>query len=266
MSIPGVRSKRRDPRSVLNQVEAVRWLPTADLERFHGWGVLGFPFASGHVLGLRRWPASSIGPPYTSVWHRAPDGAWSFWSTEPPQISCNRYAGELITHTAQTPIAIAWPGDWTLHIEVEKVSLRWEIILSEPPIARALNAVAARLPDRLRRADAVLRVLGPVAGRLLGAGPIALTGYMPNRQRFWMAPYRVWVASRSNATLAGQDMGGPAPLPEQARVGDFRIPQRGLLAIGSVYFTPLDPTRHSTRLAKSAGESELSLQRERSTA
>lgn len=113
MSIPGVRG-RRDPRSVLGQVEVAKRLPSSDLERFHGWGVLGLPFTSGHVLGLRRWPASSIGPPYTSVWHRAPHGLWSFWSTAQAQVSCNRYAGEMIMHTAQSPITLSWPGDWTL--------------------------------------------------------------------------------------------------------------------------------------------------------
>jgi hypothetical protein len=253
MSIPGVRSRRRDPRSVLAQVEAAKWLPKADLERFHGWGVLGLPFASGHVLGLRRWSASSIGPPYTSVWHRAPDGVWTFWSTEEAPVSCNRYAGEVITHSAQWPIAVSWPGDWAFSVEVEQASLWWEVVLAEPPMARALNAVAAGLPDRLRRAGGLLRVLGPAAGQLLGAGPLVLTGSMPNGQRFWMTPYRAWVAIRSRATLAGRDLGDPAPLPEQARVGDFRIPQRGLVAVGSVYFTPLDPARHSTRLALSVG-------------
>ncbi len=253
MSIPGVRGKRRDPRSVIRQVEAAKWLPDTELERFHGWGVMGLPFASGHLLGLRRWPASSIGPPYTSLWHRAPDGLWTFWSTAEARVSCNRYAGELITHTAQSPIAVSWPGDWTLSVEVEEPSLYWELVLAEPPMARVLNAVAASLPDRLRRAGGLLRVLGPVAGRLLGSGPLGLTGSMPNGQIFSMTPYHVWVARASRATLAGRDLGAPAPLPEQARVGDFRIPQRGLVAVGSAYFSPLDPARHSNRLAISVG-------------
>ena len=251
MSIPGVRSTRRDPRTILGQVEAAKWLPKADLERFHGWGVLGLPFASLYVLGLRRWPASSIGPPYTSVWHRAPDGRWTFWSTQNARASCNRYAGEIITDTAQTPIAVSWLGDWALRVVVESASLCWDVVLTEPPMARALNAVADCILARLRRARNLLRVLGPLAGRLLGAGPLELTGCMPNGQTFWMVPYRVWAASSSRATLVGRDLGAPAPLPEQAKVGDFRIPQRGLLAVGSVYFTPLDPVRHSTRLVMS---------------
>ena len=253
MSIPGVQGRRRDPRSVIGQVEAAKWLPGTGLERFHGWGVLGLPFASGHVLGLRRWPASSIGAPYSSVWHRAPDGLWTFWSTAEASVSCSRYAGEVITHTAQSPIAVSWPGDWTLSIEVETAGLWWEVVLAEPPMARVLNAAAAGLPDRLRRAGGLLRVLGPAAGRLLGAGPLGLTGSMPNGQMFSLTPYRVWVASGSRATLASRDLGAPGPLPQQARVGDFRIPQRCLIAVGSAYFTPLDPARHSTRLALSAG-------------
>ncbi len=113
---------------------------------------MGLPFASGHVWGLRRWPASSIGPAYTSLWHRAPDGLWTFWSTAEARVSCNRYAGELITRTVQSPIVVSWPGDWTLSVEVEEPSLYWELVLAEPPMARVLNAVAAGLPDRLRRA------------------------------------------------------------------------------------------------------------------
>lgn len=32
--------------------------------------------------------------------------------------------------------------------------------------------------------------------------------------------------------------------PEQERLGDFRIPQRGLFVIGRALFEPLDPIRH----------------------
>ena len=46
-------------------------LPSGGEERFAGYGVMGLPFASGHVLAMRRFPASSIGPGYSSVWHLA---------------------------------------------------------------------------------------------------------------------------------------------------------------------------------------------------
>jgi hypothetical protein len=49
-------------------------LPTGAGKGFTGYGVMSLPFASGHVLALRRFPASYIGPAYTSVWHRDPAG------------------------------------------------------------------------------------------------------------------------------------------------------------------------------------------------
>lgn len=73
----------------------------AQRERFRGYGVMGLPFESGHVLGLRRFPVSSIGPGYTSIWHRSPDGRWSFWSTTAPEVSCARYTGEISDDTRQ---------------------------------------------------------------------------------------------------------------------------------------------------------------------
>jgi hypothetical protein len=36
---------------------------------------MGLPFASGHILGLRRWTASSVGDRFTSIWQRDPTGA-----------------------------------------------------------------------------------------------------------------------------------------------------------------------------------------------
>ena len=42
-------------------------LPTGDDELFTGFGVMGFPFAGGHVLALRDFPATTFAPAYQSV-------------------------------------------------------------------------------------------------------------------------------------------------------------------------------------------------------
>ncbi len=73
------------PRSQIERLESAPQLPDGADERFSGYGVMGLPFRSGHVLALRRFPASSIGPGYTSVWHRDPDGAWTFFATASPR-------------------------------------------------------------------------------------------------------------------------------------------------------------------------------------
>jgi len=64
----------REPADVVEDLERRAELPAGSEERFFGYGVMGLPFRSGHVLGLRRFPASSIGPGYRSVWHRDPQG------------------------------------------------------------------------------------------------------------------------------------------------------------------------------------------------
>jgi hypothetical protein len=223
----------------------------AQRERFRGYGVMGLPFESGHVLGLRRFPVSSIGSGYTSIWHRSPGGRWSFWSTTEPEVSCARYTGEISDDTRQTAIRLAWPEPYRLAISADDPSLSWEVTFAATPASRALSAVAQRLPAQFLANESALRALGPVAGTLLGTGRLALTGRMPNRQTFHLVPSHVWMVTASRAQLGATDFGRPAPLPRQATIGDFRIPQKGLLAVGALDIDPFNPARHSTRTARS---------------
>jgi hypothetical protein len=71
-------------------------LPAGDEERFAGYGIMGLPFMSGHVLAMRRFPASSIGPAYTSIWHRDPAGRWVFWQDQPAELACPRHFSAAI--------------------------------------------------------------------------------------------------------------------------------------------------------------------------
>ena len=49
------------PKSLAESTEFGAELPPGNEERFSGYGVMGLPFASGHILSLRRFPASSLG-------------------------------------------------------------------------------------------------------------------------------------------------------------------------------------------------------------
>lgn len=236
------------PRDVAEAVEHATGLPVDDRERFRGYGVMGLPFASGHVLGMRRFPLSSVGPGYTSVWHRAPNGNWEFWSTATPGLSCARYAGAVSRESRRSGLRIDWPQPSRLLITSDDPDLRWELVVGTTPVSNALGAVARRLPPRFLDRGAVLSFLGPAAGVLLRTGPLALTGRMPNGQTFRFAPEYVWPVTWGRARLHGFDLGPLGPLPRQAALGDFRIPQRGLLAAGGVSFDALDPVRHLTRV------------------
>lgn len=102
-----------------------------------------------------------------------------------------------------------------------------------------MNSVMALLPEWAWRSPRVLRFMGPIAGAVLRLGHVALIGRTPNGQRFRAGPNRIWTVRAATATLHGQDLGRPGPLPEQGRLGDFWIPQRGVVALGRSWFDPL---------------------------
>jgi hypothetical protein len=217
------------------QAESVD-LPSGTDERFAGYGVMGLPFASGHVLAMRRFPASSIGPAYTSVWHRTPAGEWTFWQDQPSELGCGRYFSADVPTVTETDIEVDWPSADELLVSIPEVDLHWRSTMQATPRSKAFNAVGSILPDRAWRSRRLLRAMGPIAGRVLGVGPVGLAGRVPNGQSFVANPQRIWYVAESTATLSGTDLGRPGPLSEQATLGDFAIPQRGVFAVGRAFF------------------------------
>ena len=104
------------------------------------------------------------------------------------------------------------------------------------PVTRALNAVGSLLPNKAWRAEPILAVIGLVAGTALRAGRVAMTGRTPNGQRFVANPSRIWLIADSSARLGDEDFGPPGSLGEQAHLGDFWIPQRGMFVIVRAFF------------------------------
>jgi hypothetical protein len=233
------------PRVLAERTEESPTLPGGEQERFSGYGVMGLPFRSGHVLGLRRFPASSIGPGYTSVWHRSAAGDWTIYQDVPAVESCPRYFGPRLRRALQRPVRLRWTSARSFLVEVDHgEEVRWEVSLAAPLSFRAMNAMARMVPGPLWHSDAVLHAMGILASRMLGAGRIALEGTAPSGQRFAANPRVAWAIPSSRARVEGVDLGEPGPLPEQERLGDFWIPQRGLFVIGNAFFEPLDPRRH----------------------
>ncbi|MDM7488749.1 hypothetical protein QT969_10640 [Rhodococcus sp. CSLK01-03] len=213
-------------------------------ERFTGYAVIGAPFAGGHCLALRRFTAGSVGPAFTAVWHRAPDGRWTVYSDAAPEHGCARYLGAALSRTVRTDVAAEWTDPSRLHITAGD-DVVWDVQVTSSP-STALATLAGRLlPDRARHNPAVLAGVARVAGPVLGAGRIRLTGNVPNGQWFRAAPRRLWSVRTLAATVRGVDLGADGPLPEQERLGDFRIPQRALFATVDAWFEPFDPERHA---------------------
>ena len=227
----------REPAEIVEELERESELPSGSEERFSGYGVMGLPFRSGHILVLRRFPASSIGPGYRSVWHRDPDGRWTFYQDQPGELACTRYFGSAVDEVREGPVRIDWSGPRTLRVRAGDGDLEWTLDVASTPVTRLFNAVGAALPTRAWRSRPVLAVMSRVAGPALRAGRVRLTGLTPNGQRFVANPLMMWVATNSTATVRGVDLGEMGPAPEQARLRDFAIPQRGMFVVGRAMFS-----------------------------
>ena len=136
----------REPAEYADEIEREPTLPAGSGERFSGYGVMGLPFRSGHILGLRRFPASSIGPGYSSVWHRAPSGRWTFYQDQPAELACTRYFGAAVEEVREGPIEIVWTGPRSFEISAGAGELAWTMELASTPVTSALNRVASLLP------------------------------------------------------------------------------------------------------------------------
>lgn len=230
---------RTSPRAAVATLAGSPRLADGTDERFTGYGVMGLPFATGHYLALRVMLATSIGPPYRAVWHRAPDGHWTIFTTNPPDLSCPRYFGAGATSERVPAIEITWPGDETLLVEMgDRIS--WRIELAGTGATRMMSAMGSAMPGGAWDSDAILDGMGPMAGGFLRSGRIRLRGTTPNGPWFRAAPLQIWRIVGGRATVDGVDLGALGPLPEQIRLGDFWMPQRGLFFAGRASFEARD--------------------------
>jgi hypothetical protein len=235
----------KEPRDLVEEIEAAAILPEGSAERFAGYSVLGLPFRSGHVLALRRFPASSIGPGYTSVWHRDPAGDWTFYQSTLPQQACSRYFGQLVKENLVQEISVEWTGPRSFIVRSDgERSLEWHVSLNATIVTRLMNGLVRLVPQRWREKPAVLSSMAFAARLGLRTGRLRLIGRAPNGQTFISNPSAIWLVSRSQATIEGEDVGPPGPLPVQAELGEFLVPQRGVFATGNAFLESFDAQRH----------------------
>jgi hypothetical protein len=119
-------------------------LPPGDCERVSGYGVMGLPFASGHVLGLRRWTASSVGDRFTSIWHRDPTGRWTFYESVACEVACHRYFGADVERVREGLIDLEWEASSQLRVRTVDEAVDWEIAIGATIATRMMRGG----PDR----------------------------------------------------------------------------------------------------------------------
>ncbi|MDP5228256.1 MULTISPECIES: hypothetical protein [Arthrobacter] len=208
-------------------------LPPGQDDRFAGYGVVALPFSSGYLLALRHFPASTLGAGYDSLWMREPDGQWTILTTVPGDLACPRYFSSALRAAEQTEIRLHWHSPSVLVVSVAAPwDLSWELDLGTSAVSALMSAVCPVIPAGWWRGSLFSRVMGVMAGSLFAAGRMSLSGKTPNGNQYTMGPRRVWVIRDSRASLRGQDLGTPARLAVQDRLGDFWLPQRGLFMQG----------------------------------
>ena len=219
-------------------------LPSGDDERVVGFGVMGLPFASGHYLAFRDFPATSFSPAYQSVWHRNPEGVWTFYATTPGPQSCSRYFSSATpVDPVVRDIESTWITPWSLLISIEGL-LDWRVDITTTPATRLMSVIGSHLPTAAWTSRRTLATMSRVVGPLLGVGKIRLTGNLPNGQEFRIAPKRVWAVAESTAVVQGEDLGPAGPHPVQGNLADFQLPQRGICVVTQGRFEPFDIARH----------------------
>ena len=213
---------------------------------------MGLPFASGHYLALRDFPAASFLPDsvpgYRSVWHRDPDGRVDVLRDHARRTELRpllqlghhqrrrRVSGRRHLDRRTTRLVVDIPDvlHWTIELQPHGVD----------PAADPDRLPATRRcldqPRCARRDRPVRRV---PAGCRAGAtgGHDAQRSELPHR-----ATADVGRDAHRGPCCTVTTSAPVAPLPDQARLGDFRAPQRGLAVVGQGRFDAFDPTRHRT--------------------
>jgi hypothetical protein len=142
----------------------------------------------------------------------------------------------------QCAIDVAWIGPWSLLVGIEGL-LEWHVDLHATISTRLMSTIAGWLPARAWTSRSTLGLIGRAARPVLRAGQVRLSGTAPNGQGFMIAPTQLWAAT-GRAQLRGDDLGPPGPLDRQARLVDFRPPQRGIFVVGSGHFEAFEAARH----------------------
>ena len=247
-----------DIESLVRRIRAqTRLSPLPGREHQHWWGIIAYPFDSGHVLALRVSPQNDFAP-FTSVWHRSPDGAWSIYVDGPRlDTACPRYWGAATEQVQLTEISVEWTGPQDLVVEMADPKLCWTASMHAGPIVRAANAVSRSIPESVLRSRLAIRFVERMSDHLFDLGDVTLATPVPNGQDAVALTRRLFPIVDGSAQLDGDDLGEPATRSENPTFGEARLPARPIFTIGRAYLTIVDDEEYETTIAELRQERQL---------
>ena len=82
------------------------------------------------------------------MWHRDPDGVWTFYATTPGPQSCSRYFSSATpVDPVVCDIESRWVTPWSLAISIAGV-LDWRVDVKTTPATRLMSIIGSRMPAR----------------------------------------------------------------------------------------------------------------------
>jgi hypothetical protein len=211
---------------------------------FTGYGLLSLTLESGDVISFSRVVASSMGPPYTCVWHRDVAGRWRFHVNIAPSRSCLRFLAPAACDVRVGDISLVWKSRLELSLDIRDARLHVGLRLATDVVMQALGAAAILVPAPIWRSAGALRAIGRGAGALLGAGGLRLAGRSPSGHVYRRRLAGIWGVAAAAAVLDGRDLGPMLDATQPVAVGGFLLPGRPLFAVSSSVFLadPAAPT------------------------
>jgi hypothetical protein len=233
-----------DPRSAANRLERHRHIAGDErIERHAGYTLPALSFESGHVLGMLRATASSIGPPYVTIWHRDPRYRWTLHTNVAPARSFLRCFGAALDDVRVDEIALGWRGPNDLSVTLRHARISLALRLGATTLTRLLGIASRSAPRRIWQRERDRALIGAAAGTLLGAGRITLAGTTRTGHRYLIQPRRVWRVRAAACVIDGRDAGAITWPREQQGMGEIMLPARALFAAGVVSFEKIDGGR-----------------------
>lgn len=238
--VPDARTRHAsaDMRAAIEALQRSAVLPAGAGERFAGFSALGIAFASGDVLAVHGIVASSLGPPFVSVWHRAPRGAWRFYADVEPDRSLARFTATDPAQAVTTAVVLRWLGPEMLRLTVPAAAIDVTLRLAASPFTRILADVRGRGAPPVRYSRGALRLLAWGARAFLRAGRISLAGRTPTGARLAVHPQGLWTVADASGTIEGRALGRLARPPRPVRLGTLWLPMRPLVVVSAAAVHP----------------------------
>ena len=226
------RPNSRAPADVAAALERARYEHRGNVDDV-GYGVWGLSFASGDVLAFRRFPPTAHTPGYTCVWHRSPDGLWTFYADVGEGRGCHRHFGPCVDQLIVTPIRVEWTGPFRVMVTIDGGrKLSWSVVLTSSLATTVTGACLRLVPRHAWGDDRAVRILAVLTAVPLRMARLPLAGRAPSGDHFLLRPLALWRISASRASVLGRDLGPLTETSEAAALGEFVIPRTGLFVVG----------------------------------